>query len=67
MLTTATVYQNLAKEAVLTHLKEEKEAGKDIYPAFAGLSVMGDEGTETDKSRRFHSSSVANCSLGCSC
>ena len=47
----AIVYQNLTKEAVLAHLKGEKEAGKEIYPAFAGLSAMGDEGNETDKSK----------------
>lgn len=46
----AIVYQKLTKEFVLGHLKEEKEAEKEIYPAFAGLSVMGGEGNETDKS-----------------
>jgi hypothetical protein len=45
----------LAKEAVLAHLKEEKEAEKEIYPAFAGFSVMGDEGNQADKSELNHS------------
>jgi hypothetical protein len=44
-------YQNLTKEFVMSHLKVEKEAGKEIYPAFAGLKLMGDEGRETDESR----------------
>jgi hypothetical protein len=46
----------------LAHLKEEKEAGKEIYPAFAGLSVMGDEGNEADKSMLSHSFTVEVCS-----
>jgi hypothetical protein len=44
-------YQNLTKEFMMSHLKVEKEAGKEIYPAFAGLKLMGDEGRETDESR----------------
>ena len=63
LLMNAIVYQNLAKEAVLAHLKDEKEAGKEIYPAFAGLSVMGDEGNEADKSKLNYLFQVNNCSL----
>lgn len=35
----------------MSHLKLEKEAGKEVYPAFAGLKLMGDKGRETDRSR----------------
>ena len=44
-------YQNLTKEFVIRHLEAEKVAGKQIFPAFAGLNAMNDEGKETDKSR----------------
>lgn len=49
------VYQNLVKEFVLGHLKEEKETGAEIYPAFAVSSIIGDEGHEADKSNFNHS------------
>jgi len=42
-------YQNLAKEAVLSHLELEKTAGREIYPAFAGLSTMDQQGTDAEK------------------
>ena len=45
---------------MLAHLKEEKEAGKEIYPAFAGLSVMGDEGNQADKSELNRSCIISN-------
>jgi hypothetical protein len=45
------VYQNLAREAVMRHLELEKAAGKEIYPAFAGLSMMDDGGNEAEKGR----------------
>ena len=45
---------------MLAHLKEEKEAGKEIYPAFAGLSVMGDEGNQADKSELNRSCIIRN-------
>jgi hypothetical protein len=44
-------YQNLTKEFVMSHLKAEKEGGKEIYPAFAGLKAMGEEGREIDGSK----------------
>jgi hypothetical protein len=44
-------YQNLTKGFVVSHLKAEKEVGKEIYPAFAGLKLMGEEGRETDEGR----------------
>lgn len=48
---TSEVYQGLAKEAVLSHLKAEQEAGKEIHPAFAGLTTMDQESNEADKSK----------------
>jgi hypothetical protein len=44
-------YQNLTKEFVMSHLKAEKDVGKEIYPAFAGLKLMSEEGRETDGSK----------------
>jgi hypothetical protein len=45
------VYQSLTKEFVIRHLEAEKAAGKQIFPAFAGLEMMNEEGKETDKSK----------------
>jgi len=36
---------------VIRHLNAEKAAGKQIFPAFAGLEAMNEEGKETDKSK----------------
>ena len=35
----------------MSHLKAEKDVGIEIYPAFAGLKLMGEERRETDESR----------------
>ncbi|KAE9378403.1 ISP domain-containing protein [Stipitochalara longipes BDJ] len=42
-------YQNLTKEFVIRHLEDEKVAGRQIFPAFAGLNAMDGEGKETDR------------------
>jgi hypothetical protein len=34
----------------MSHLKAEKEVGKEVCPAFAGLKLMVEEGRETDES-----------------
>lgn len=44
-------YQNLTKEFVVTHLEAEKATDRQIFPAFAGLNTMNEEGKETDKSK----------------
>jgi hypothetical protein len=33
---------------IMKHLKMEKEAGGEIFPAFAGLRYAGEEGKEAD-------------------
>jgi Ring hydroxylating alpha subunit (catalytic domain) len=43
-----TVYQVKTKEMIMEHLKLEKEAGKEIHPAFAGLKYAGEKGKEAD-------------------
>ena len=48
---TMIVYQNLTKEAVIRHLEAEKEAGRQIDPAFAGSEAMNAEGNDMDKSK----------------
>jgi hypothetical protein len=45
----------------MSHLKAEKEAGKEIYPAFAGLKLMGEEGRETDEGGFDKCNSDLNC------
>jgi hypothetical protein len=35
----------------MRHLEVEKAAGKQIFPAFAGLETMNEEGKGIDKSR----------------
>jgi hypothetical protein len=34
---------------ILEHLRMEKEAGKEIFPAFAGLKYAGEAGKEADE------------------
>ena len=45
------VYQGLAREAVMSHLKAEKESGREIHPAFQGLRNSGAEGDEVAKGK----------------
>jgi len=41
-------YQAKTKEMIMDHLRLEKEAGKEIFPANAGLKYAGEEGKKAD-------------------
>jgi hypothetical protein len=43
-----TVYQAKTKEMIMEHIKLEREAGREIFPAFAGLKYAGEKGKEAD-------------------
>ena len=43
----------------MAHLGEERGAGKEIYPAFAGLSEMGDQADKSELNRSCIISNVA--------
>jgi len=45
------VYQGLARGAVMSHLKAEKESGREIHPAFEGLRNSGAEDDEVTKGK----------------
>jgi hypothetical protein len=45
------VWQSLTKESVMRHLEAEKAAGRQVFPAFAGLKAMNEEGKEIDMSK----------------
>ena len=36
---------------MISHLEAERAAGTQIFPAFAGLKTMNEEGKATDKSK----------------
>ena len=35
----------------MRHLEAEKVAGKQIFPSFAGMNAMNEDGKEIDKSK----------------
>jgi len=45
------VWQSLTKESVMRHLEAENAAGRLIFPAFAGLEAMNENGKEVDMSK----------------
>lgn len=45
------VWQSLTKESVMRHLEAEKAAGRQIFPAFAGLGAMNENGKQIDMSK----------------